>query len=163
MPAAERLAASACVTRRSWTFHRIEYRTRQYQQWISKRSCGDSTRGRAMTHVNHIPAPTSLLMARKLDVAAWGLFFVWVGFALLADVGWGFGLLGIGLITLGAQMSRKLFGLAVEAFWMVVGLLFVVGGILELLSVRISLMPFVLIIAGLALLVAAVRGERRSA
>jgi hypothetical protein len=46
-----------------------------------------------MTHVEHVRAGNTLIVAHKLDAAAWGLFFVWAGVALIADVGWGLGLL----------------------------------------------------------------------
>ena len=110
-----------------------------------------------MTHVEHAPVGNTGIVAHKVDTAAWGLFFVWVGVALLANVGWGPGLLGIGLITLGAQFARKYFGLGVEGFWVVVGLLFAFGGVWELLEVQYSLVSIVLIVAGVALLVSAMR------
>ncbi len=46
-------------------------------------------------------------LIKKLDAIGWGLFFIWKGAALIADVGWGVGLLGVGIITLGAQAARK--------------------------------------------------------
>jgi len=110
-----------------------------------------------MTHVEHLPASSVHVVAHRLDAAAWGLFFVWVGIALIADIGWGVGLLGVGIITLAAQFARKRFGLAREGFWLVVGLLFVLGGVWELLGVQFSLVPLVLIAAGVALLVSAFR------
>ena len=110
-----------------------------------------------MTHVEQGPAANTLVVTQKLDAAAWGLFFVWVGVALIANVSWGLGLLGAGVITLGAQLGRKYFGLAVEPFWIVVGVLFVLGGVWELLGVRFSLVPVVLIVAGVALLLSATR------
>lgn len=97
--------------------------------------------------------------AHKLDVAGWGLFFVWIGIALLANFGWGIGLLGVGILILGGQMARKYMGLRFEAFWAVVGGLFVIGGVWELLSVRVSLIPILCIVAGVALLVS-VLGEK---
>ena len=113
-----------------------------------------------MTHVEHIPAGNPVLVAHKLDAAAWGLFFVWVGVALIADVGWGVGLLGVGVITLGAQWARKNFDLAIEGFWVAVGLLFALAGVWEMVGVRFSLVPIVLIVAGGALLLNAVRGVK---
>ena len=110
-----------------------------------------------MTHVEQVPAGNTLVVAHKLDAAAWGLFFVWAGVALIADVGWGLGLLGVGIITLAAQAGRRYFGLAAEGFWIVVGLLFVLGGVWELLGVRFSLVPIVLIVAGGALLLSTMR------
>lgn len=110
-----------------------------------------------MTHVEHVPAGNPSMVAHKLDAAAWGLFFVWAGVALIADIGWGVGLLGVGVITLGAQVARKSFGLAAEGFWIVVGLLFALGGVWELLGVQFSLVPIVLIAAGAALLLSTMR------
>ena len=110
-----------------------------------------------MTHVEHIPAANTLVVAHKLDAAAWGLFFVWVGVALIANIGWGLGLLGVGVITLGGQLARKYFSLTIERFWVVVGFLFALGGVWELLGLQFSLVPILLIVAGVALLVSAVR------
>ena len=88
----------------------------------------------------------------RLDGIGWALFFVWVGIAWLADLGFGIGLLGVGVITLGGQVARKLMGIAVEGFWVVVGLLFALGGIWELVDVQIALLPVLLIVFGVALL-----------
>ena len=61
-------------------------------------------------------------------------------------------MLGVAVITLGEQVARKLLGLNFEGFWLVVGLLFALGGVWELLQVQASLVPVLLIIVGLALL-----------
>lgn len=100
-------------------------------------------------------------LARKLDAVGWGLFFIWVGIAMLADVGWGVGLLGVGIITLGMQVVQKFVGLKLEGFWIVVGLLFAVGGIWELYEFKLSLVPILLIIAGIALLLSITRGRHK--
>lgn len=96
-------------------------------------------------------------LAQKLDAAGWALFFIWVGIALLLDVGWGTGLLGIGVVTLLGQGARKYFGLCLEGFWLVVGLLFMLGGVWHLVQVELNLVPILLIIAGVALLVSIFR------
>jgi hypothetical protein len=44
---------------------------------------------------------------RRLDALGWGLFFIWIGVAFLADVGWGVGLVGVGLIILGTLVARE--------------------------------------------------------
>ena len=112
-----------------------------------------------MTHVEHVsPRPA---LAGRLDAAGWGLFFVWVGVALFAHVGWGVGLLGVGGITTGVQAARKYVGLRVEPFWLVVGFVFVAGGVAEFMKFEFDLLPLVLIVAGVALLVSALR-ERAS-
>ena len=108
-----------------------------------------------MTHVeNAAPKP---VLAGRVDAAGWGLFFVWVGVALIAHFGWGLGLLGVGTITVGSQVARKYVGVGAEPFWLALGFLFVAGGLAEFMNFEFSLLPFVLIAAGLALLVSALR------
>ena len=102
---------------------------------------------------------TAHTTAHKLDVFAWSFFFIWIGIALLSNVGWGIGLLGIGIVILGKQATRKYMALPFETFGVVCGVLFVLGGIWELLSVRIGLVPIVCIAAGLALLLSALFGK----
>jgi hypothetical protein len=92
---------------------------------------------------------------KKVEEVAWGLFFIWVGVVLLAELGWGVGLLGIGILVLGGQMARKQMALQLEIFWLVIGTFFVLGGIWNLLGIRVSLMPVVSLLAGIALLVSA--------
>ena len=101
------------------------------------------------------------ITAHKLDVFAWSFFFIWIGIALLSNFGWGVGLLGVGIIILGKQAIRKYTALGFETFEAVCGVLFVLGGVWELLSVRISLVPVVCIAAGVALLLSALFGEAR--
>ena len=100
-------------------------------------------------------------LSKKLEAAGWGLFFIWIGIALLADVGWGVGLLGVGIITLGGQVSRRYLTLEVEGFGVVVGFLFLVGGVWELFHVQLALVPILCIVAGVALLASALRGGAR--
>jgi len=97
---------------------------------------------------------------RKLDAVGWSLFFIWTGIAFLADVGWGPGLLGVGIITLGAQAARKYFGLKLEGFWLVIGFFFTLGGIWELYKIQFELWPILCVIAGIALLVPTLVGRR---
>jgi hypothetical protein len=101
------------------------------------------------------------VIARRLDAAGWGLFFIWIGIALLAGLGWGMGLLGVGIIMLGRQVARKCLALTLEGFWVVVGFLFVVGGVWEYLSIRVGLVPILCILVGIALLVSALVGKTR--
>jgi hypothetical protein len=99
-------------------------------------------------------------LAQKLDAAGWGLFFIWVGAALMMDFSWGVGLLGVAVITLIGQAARRFFGLAIQRFWIVVALLFLVGGIWEQYKVEVDLVPILLIVAGVALLIS-IFGRRR--
>lgn len=98
--------------------------------------------------------------AARLDGIGWGAFFIWIGVALLFDVGWGPTLLGIGLITLGVQAARWLFGLRLEGFWLLVGVAFLVGGVWQLVDTAVPLLPVLLMLAGLALVAAALLPRR---
>ena len=108
---------------------------------------------------NHTAVVDRRITVEKLDAIGWGLFFIWIGIALLANLGWGIGLLGVGILILGGQMARKYMALRFETFWALVGALFVIGGVWELLSVRVSLIPILCIVAGIALLVSALVGK----
>ena len=96
-------------------------------------------------------------MSKRLEAAGWGLFFIWVGVSLLLDVGWGVGLIGVAAIILLGQLARYFYDLEVEKFWVVVGVLFLLGGIWELFQVQVGLVPILLIVAGGALLLSLFR------
>ncbi len=115
-----------------------------------------------VTRAEEVRASERHRLAKKLDAVGWGLFFIWVGIAFLGDLDVGVGLLGVGIITLGGQVARKFLNLKLEGFWVVVGLLFVVGGLWELFEAEIGLVPIILIVVGLALLVSAFLGKRQS-
>ena len=116
-----------------------------------------------MKEKNHDQRLTSeQVLHRRLDAAGWSLFLIWTGTAFLADVGWGPGLLGVGIITLGAQAARKYFGLRLEGFWIAVGFFFVGGGICKLFNVHLGLVPILCIVAGIALLVSIFVGRARN-
>lgn len=86
------------------------------------------------------------------DVIGWGLFFIWVGFAWLMGYGLGWGLLGVGILTIAVQALRYLFHVKVEGFWLIVGMAFFAAGFWELWSLEIPLAPVLLILLGIGLL-----------
>jgi energy-coupling factor transporter transmembrane protein EcfT len=59
--------------------------------------------------------------AHKLDAIGWGLFFMWIGIAALANLGWGMGLVGVGFLIIAGQLARMYMRLRFEAFWVVIG------------------------------------------
>ena len=95
-------------------------------------------------------------MSRKLDLIGWGLFLVWIGI-----VNWvkffeiGAALIGVGLIVLGVQTTRKAVGLPLEVFWMVVGVCALGGGLWDIFQPNVPVVSIVLIAFGLALLLSA--------
>ncbi len=93
---------------------------------------------------------------RQLSAVAWGLLFVWVGVAVLFGVGWGYGLLGVGVIILGTQVAHLAIGeVRLDWFSTIVGLMFAIGGIWVLFSIQVGLVPILSIVAGVALMLSA--------
>lgn len=96
-----------------------------------------------MEEKNHSPKLTdNYVFHKKLDAAGWGLFFIWMGIAVLAHVGWGAGLLGVGVIILGTQVTRKYLGLRLKGFWVAFGFFFILGGVWELFNVSFDLFQY---------------------
>ena len=91
-------------------------------------------------------------LSQKLDAVGWAVFLIWVGFAFLFDIGWGWGLLGVAAIILGETVIRWSMNLNIEGFWVVVGLMFLAGGLWELLQVPWPLAPILIIGCGVAVL-----------
>ena len=86
--------------------------------------------------------------SRQIDSAAWAVFFIWVGVTMLAHVPWGWFLIGVGALILGAQISRWQMGLKVEGFGIACGAIFLAGGAWELLALQWPLAPVLLILLG---------------
>jgi hypothetical protein len=101
-------------------------------------------------------------LTHRLDALGWGLFFIWLGYVLLANVSSGIALLGIGVIIWGGQLARLSLKLGLEGFWAVVGTGFVLGGVWQILGSQLPLFPVLLILAGLAVIFTAFlrRGHR---
>lgn len=93
---------------------------------------------------------------RQLSAISWGVLFVWVGVAVLLNVGWGYGLLGVGVIILASQVAHVLLGeFRIDWFSTIVGLLFALGGIWSLFGIQVGLVPVLCIVAGVALMLSA--------
>lgn len=103
---------------------------------------------------------------QKVDAAGWGLLLVWVGVAILANVGWGAGILGVGVLALGGQVVRKAMGLRLDGFGMFVGLVATMWGIWQLLDLGVGaktgngFFPILMIVSGAAILASAIRQRR---
>ena len=100
-------------------------------------------------------------LKHKLESFGWGLFFIWLGVVYLANLGPGIGLLGIGIITVGAQLVRKSYNLKMEGFWLVVGLLFLLAGCWDLFNIKLNMVPIIIILAGVVLISGGIRGKKQ--
>lgn len=101
-------------------------------------------------------------LLQKIDAVGWGVFLIWLGTAFLTNMRWGATLTGVGVIVLGGQAARRFFQLPVEWFWLALGFVFAVWGILESWQVQFGeslipggLLPVLFIVAGIALVATA--------
>jgi hypothetical protein len=100
---------------------------------------------------------------RRIDAAAWALFFIWVGSSILANVSWGWFLVGIGAIVLAAQMAvSRIPGEKADAFWLICGGVFLAAGIWEILRLEWPLAPLLMILLGVGVLWRAFFGKLES-
>jgi len=95
------------------------------------------------------------MKAKRITAVGWGLFFIWLGLVLMFDAGIGLILIGVGIISLGMQVSRKYVGLETDGFWILVAALFMAVGAWEMFGWKLPLMSLLLVIVGAALLVSA--------
>ena len=95
--------------------------------------------------------------AYKLPAAGWGLFFIWIGIAMLLELGTSVILLGIGIITLLVQVARKYLNLRLELFNVVLGVLFMMTGFWENYQSDLPLIPVFLIVVGTGLLLSFIK------
>lgn len=98
------------------------------------------------------------MKTKRITAIGWGLFFIWLGIVLMLNASIGLILIGVGIISLGMQISRKYAGLETDGFWILVAILFVAVGIWELFDLKLPLMSLFLIVVGVALLVSALKG-----
>ena len=100
--------------------------------------------------------------AGTLSTVGWSLFLIWLGIVLLVEFSMGIVMLGVCGISLGLQLARKYFGLDFEKSWIAVGVIFGLVGLWELLEINLPLITLVLVGAGIALLVSALKRKTDS-
>jgi hypothetical protein len=94
------------------------------------------------------PSDKSSERSRRIDSAAWAVFFIWVGVTMLAHLPWAWFLVGVGVFILGAQICRWQMSLKVDGFGVACGVIFLAGGVWELLALQWPLAPILLILLG---------------
>lgn len=98
--------------------------------------------------------PQKAALNKRLETTAWGLFLVMLGVTLfikdlLPD---GVTSIGVGLIMLGLNAARYYNKIRMSGFTTVLGILSVIGGVVQLLGVKNLEGAFLLIILGAFLL-----------
>lgn len=89
---------------------------------------------------------------RQLDHIARAIFFIWVGFALLVELPWGWFFLGVAALILAIQFARWQMHESIDGFWVGCGVVLLIGAPWHLLGLSWPLLPALLILLGLVLL-----------
>ena len=97
---------------------------------------------------DHRHAVTRGDIGHRIDAAAWALFFVWAGTSILANIRWGWFLVGVGAIVLAAEVALHLASEKIDGFWIACGIALLAAGAWELLSLTWPLLPVLLILLG---------------
>ncbi len=95
--------------------------------------------------------PEKAALNKRLETASWGLFLILLGgFVFIPDttISKGFWSIAIGLIFLGLNAARYFNGLRMSGFTTFLGILSLIGGIIQLLGWKSMDGAFFLIILG---------------
>lgn len=101
---------------------------------------------------------------KRLDEIAWALVLVMTGGLWLAPKTMfpeGTWLAGVGLIILGLNAARRLRGLGMNGFGLVVGLVALAAGIGRIIGRDLPIVPALLIVLGVALIIRAGTAPRK--
>jgi hypothetical protein len=91
---------------------------------------------------------------QRLDAIGWGLFLIMIGGVWLAPEGSvpkGAWLIGTGIIILGLMGVRGLYGIRINKFWLVLGVLALAFGASAVYGVNIPVLPILIVLIGLSI------------
>jgi hypothetical protein len=99
--------------------------------------------------------PDKAALNKRMEAVGWGLFLIMLGGSLLVGrevVPKGWWTIGVGLILLGLNLARYLNGIKMSGFGVFLGVLALIGGILELVALQQIEGAILLIVLGAYLL-----------
>ena len=91
---------------------------------------------------------------KRLDSVGWGIFLIMIGSLWLAHEGLfpeGTWLICTGIIILGLQAVRYLYGIKASGFWIVLGIVALAFGISDVYAFDIPVFPILIILFGLSI------------
>ncbi len=103
--------------------------------------------------------PRNVGVSNRADALGWALALIWIGVAMLANLGWAWLAIGLGAIVLGVQAALRLTHRKASGFWIVCGLVLLAGGLWQLFNLTLPLTPLLLIMLGVGVLLNALRGR----
>jgi cytosine/uracil/thiamine/allantoin permease len=105
--------------------------------------------------------PAKHELNRRLESISWGLFLIMLGgFALLKSVPEGTWLVGAGVIMLGLNAFRLLFGIRIGWTTVILGTVALLSGLGSVYGVSIPVGPLLVILIGLAVILRALDRSR---
>ena len=105
--------------------------------------------------------PAEHELNRRLESISWGLFLIMLGgFALLKSVPEGTWLVGAGVIMLGLNALRLLFGIRIGWTTVILGTVALLSGLGSVYGVSIPVGPLLVILIGLAIILRALDRSR---
>ena len=93
---------------------------------------------------------------KRLEAIAWGLFLVMIGCLWLIpdeQVPEGTWLIGVGVIMLGLNLARNLYGIKMSGFTLFLGTLALIIGISDLFGLDLPIFPILIILWGLSVVI----------
>ena len=106
--------------------------------------------------------PENADLGRRVDSGTLGVLLLLLGIGLILGIGWGAGLIGVGLVLLGEQAVRRHLAVSFEWFWVGVGLVSVFYGVSMLFGANFSLVPIIIMVIGVSLLASAAKGKHKA-
>lgn len=100
---------------------------------------------------------------KRLDSIGWGIFLIMIGGLWLAPEGLfpeGTWLIGTGIIILGLQAVRYLYGIKASRFWIVLGIIAFAFGISDVYAFDIPVFPILIILFGLSIILKPIFGKK---
>lgn len=108
------------------------------------------------TQLAHLQDPEKAAMNKRLESMGWGLFLIMLGgFALIpeASIPRGLWSIGVGIIMLGLNITRYIYKIRMSGFTTFLGIIAVIGGLVELMGQKDIGGAMFLIVLGAYLLV----------
>jgi len=99
--------------------------------------------------------PDKAALNKRLEAVAWGLFFIMLGCHLLVPETFlpkGVWSIGVGLILIGLNVARYFTQIKMSGFTVFLGVVAIIGGILDLVGMKQVEGPILLVVVGTALL-----------
>lgn len=105
-----------------------------------------------------------LALNKRLELIGWALFFIMIGCLWLMPDEWipeNTWLIGAGVILLGVNGVRRLYGIKMSACTLVLGIIAVLYGASGFFDVNVPFFPVLFVLIGVAILVSAFRQKAR--